>query len=202
MLARVQRPLLAPLALSLLSGCAQLVAFGEPVIGQPDVVEQEARSGGPLCDPDVAVGERAGCDESCVLEADGRAECARVERSEGGASADVSEMREVAITMVACAEAERPLRITGESGASIAVEEGALVVRPARGSAASPVRRTDFLASDEECAERTIVVQTGRMELAEGGIRLCSPELLAVEGRWELELAAPGLRSLELCFRR
>lgn len=183
---------------ALLSGCAQLVAFGQPVIGQPDVVEVEAGPGGPLCDAEIAVGESAVCDASCVIE-EGAEECPRVERTERGARVDVSGLREVEITARACASGARPLVVTGENGASVSIEEGALVVRPAREAAARPVRRTGFVP-EGECEDRALVLQTGRMELAEGGVRLCSPHLVPVGGSWTIEVGE-GLLGLELCFR-
>lgn len=183
-----------------LGGCTQLVAFGQPVVGAPDVVEQEAVSGGPLCDPEIAVGESAVCDASCVIQRGVVSEgCPRVTLSGGRARVDVAALHEVEITIEACASGARPVRITGENGASVSIERGTLHVRPAREAAARPVRREDYLP-DRECVERSLILQTGRMELAQEGIRMCSAHLVPVEGAWQIELGE-GLERVELCLR-
>lgn len=113
---------------------------------------------------------------------------------------DVSGLHEVELTVRACARGGRPFRIVGDNGASVAKEEGTLVVRAAREAGARPVRRQRYV-SEGTCGDRELVLQTGRMELARGGLRLCSPHLLPVEGEWTIELGDVAERA-ELCFRR
>ena len=48
----------------LCTGCVQLVAFEQPVIGQPDITEEGGTSTAGLCDPDVQMGLSALCSES------------------------------------------------------------------------------------------------------------------------------------------
>ncbi len=185
------------------SGCVQLVAFEQPLIGHADTVDSVRPSGATLCDPDIAMGASALCTESCRVDpASHETTCGdRVTVDGSRASVDVSGLHEVEVTVRACAAPNetRPLRIEGQNGASIALAGRVLEVRAADVARARPYRDEEFFPASG-CAEQSFVFQTGRMELLSGGRRLCSEHLVPVDGRWALELGE-GLRSLELCFR-
>src|SRR5690606_18975035 len=105
----------------ILAGCAQLVLFEQPIIGQPDVIPGPASRGELLCDEDVALGRSALCDASCTLEA-GSTEHGCGERltlTEAGAVLDVRGLREVELTVTACAPIARTALIESSSGANV-----------------------------------------------------------------------------------
>lgn len=182
-------------------GCAQLVAFEQTVVGAPDVAETSSTPGGGLCDPEVAMGRSAGCDESCLIEADDPDfACPRVTLNGNRARVNLTGLHEVEVALTACASEGSALRILGPNGASVSVEGQELELRAAEEAQAQPVRQPDFLP-EGECEDRALIIQTGRMELAHTGTRMCSAHLLPVEGEWELELG-PALRGVELCFRQ
>lgn len=186
-----------------IAGCVQLVAFEQPVIGQPDVVPGEEQTvGGGLCDPDVEMGQTALCTESCEIDpAHGQTSCSeRVALADGRAEIDLSELYEVELTMTACAAEDPELRIRGANGARVEVAGRELTVVAAEEAHAQPVRHEAYLA-EEGCTERTLVFQTGRLGLEDLGGRLCSDHLVPVERSWSLEMSPTGLRSVELCLR-
>lgn len=179
-------------------GCTHLVAFEQTVVG-PSVVDTPSRPETALCDGDVAMGRSAGCDGSCLIEgADPAIDCGRVTLQGDRAVVDVSNLHEVEVAFTACAGDELALRIDGAHGAKVSVDGRALEVRGESGDDTDPpTRRAEFLPA-EGCVERALVIQSGRMELAHVGTRICSG--LRVDDRWELTLG-PALRSVELCFR-
>lgn len=192
---------------TILSGCVQLVAFEQPVIGQPDVVDSPAPSGELVCDENVAIGASALCDESCVIDrgVDGEHCGGRVRVRGDRIEADVAGLHEVELTITVCgASTAEPFVLVTEGGHALAVQEQALAVGP---SGAAPVyRHPTFLPTggEEDCVDRTLVLQAGRMELAEAGRRLCSDQLPDFERTWEMRTAGDGrrgLRTIEMCLR-
>lgn len=200
---RIASLLLASLATSMMAGgCVQLVAFEQPLVGQPDIVKDpSAGDGAALCDPDVTMAETALCSESCEIDpASGETTCGERVRVEGArASVDVSGLHEVELTVTVCDPSEAVLRVEGHNGASVSLEGRALDVRAAAEANARPYQNERFLP-ESGCDDRTFVFQTGRMSLADSGMRLCSAHLVPVEERWTVALGQ-GLRGVELCFR-
>ncbi|MBX3269244.1 MAG: hypothetical protein KF729_03230 [Sandaracinaceae bacterium] len=194
---------LGPASLLLLSGCVQLVAFDQAIIGQPDEVPS-GRQGAGLCDGDVAMGASALCTESCEIDTvTGESSCGeRVALDGSRGTVDVSGLHEVELTVTACRRDGMLLRIVGENGATIALRDRSLHVAAATEANARPFEDERFWsASDEECEERSLLLQTGRMALTDSGRRLCSAHLVPVEGSWQLRYSRTGVRSIELCFR-
>lgn len=196
-----------PFALSILAlspGCVQLVAFEQPVIGQPDVVESPAPSGELVCDEDVAIGSSALCDESCVIDRGIEGErCGGRVRAEGDRLyADVTGLHEVELTITVCGVTPEPFVLITEGGHALAVQERALAMGPSGGV---PVyQHPTFLPAGEDCVDRTLLLQAGRMELAEAGRRLCSDDLPDFDRPWEVRMAGDdehGLRTVEVCLR-
>lgn len=193
---------LAPLAL-LLTGCVQLVAFDQPIIGQPDYVPSNHEDEG-LCDSEVEMGASALCTESCEIDAhSGETSCGERVALDGGAgSIDVSGLYEVEVTVTACRREGDLFRVVGQNGASVALHDRALEVVAAAEANAHPYEDDHFFAAEDgECEDRTLLLQTGRMSLTDTGRRLCSDHLVPVDGRWQIEVSREAVRSVELCFR-
>lgn len=188
---------------SLATGCVQLVAFDQPIIGQPDYVPSSRDDEG-LCDPEIEMGASALCNESCEIDAHaGETSCgARVALDGGAGTIDVSGLHEVELTVTACRREGELFRVVGENGASVALRDRALHVIAAQEAHARPYEDRDFFAAEDgECEDRTLLLQTGRMSLTDTGRRLCSDHLVPVAGRWQLEVSRQAVRSVELCFR-
>jgi hypothetical protein len=192
-----------------LGGCVQLVAFEQPIVGQPDVVESPEPSAELLCDDEVEIGASALCDESCVIDPDAEGtRCGgRVTVADRQVTADVSGLDEVELTITVCGTSEpQPfVLMEGErGGGALAVDGRALAV--GRSGEAAIYRHPTFLPDDdEECTHRTVFLQPGRLELADGGQRICSAELPAFEQPWAMRMHGGedrGLRTLEVCMRR
>lgn len=195
--------ILAPLALLVSTGCVQLVAFDQPIIGQPDYVPTSRDDEG-LCDPEVEMGASALCNESCEIDARaGETSCGQRVALDGGAGTiDVSGLFEVEVTVTACRREGDLFRVVGGNGASVALHDRALSVVAAEEANARPYEDRDFFAAEDgECEDRTLLLQTGRMSLTDTGRRLCSDHLVPVDGRWQIELSRQAVRSVELCFR-
>ena len=188
-----------------LTGCVQLVAFEQPIVGQPDVIETAAPSGELVCDDDVVIGESALCDESCVIDfgAEGERCGGRVRADGQRLVADVSGLHEVELTLTVCGVTERPFVLVADGGGAVALERRGLAVGPSGGQ---PVYRNPaFLPDGDGCVDRTLLLQAGRMELAEAGHRLCGDALPGFARSWEMRVArdgARGLRTVEVCLRR
>lgn len=186
------------------SGCVQLVAFEQPVVGQPDIIESPAPSGELVCDEDVAIGASALCDESCVIDrgVDGERCGGRVRVAGDRLEADVSGIHEVELTLTVCGVTDEPFVLITEGGHALAVQERALAV--GRSGSAPVYRHPSFLPTGEDCVDRTLLLQAGRMELAEAGQRLCSDELPDFDRPWEMRMSGDdrrGLRTVEVCLR-
>jgi len=192
--------LLPALAL-LASGCVQLVAFEQPLVGQPDIVDGPTTQAGALCDPEVTMAETALCSESCEIDpAHGETTCGERVRLDGATAAvDVSGLHEVEVTVTVCDPSGAALRLEGHNGASVSLEGRTLDVRAAAEAEARPYQNPQFL-QESGCDDRTLVFQTGRMSLADSGMRLCSDHLVPVAEGWTMALGE-GLRGVELCFR-
>ncbi|MGE0787317.1 MAG: hypothetical protein AB7S26_16715 [Sandaracinaceae bacterium] len=188
----------------MMGGCVQLVAFDQPIVGQPDVVPgEEAQVGGELCDPEVSMGESVLCAESCEIDPSrGETSCSaeRVSFADGHARVALSAMHEVELTLTACASDRPHVSLAGANGSHVDLDGRALTVFAAREADAEPVRVDAFLP-EVGCIERTLVFQTGRIALEDLGSRLCSDHLLPVDDHWDVELSPSGLRSVELCLR-
>ncbi len=185
------------------SGCVQLVAFDQPIVGQRDVVPgEEGELAAQLCDADVEMGTSVLCAESCEIDpASGQTSCGeRVALAGNEARIDLTSLEEVEVTLTACA-AESPLvRIRGANGARVELAGQALTVTAAEEAGAQPFRHDAYLPA-EGCIERTLVFQTGRLGLEDLGGRLCSDHLVPVAEAWSMELSDTGLRGVELCLR-
>ena len=195
---------LTPLLLTL-AGCVQLVAFEQPIVGQPDVVEQGGGSTTGLCDNEIQMGQAALCTESCEIDVRaGETSCGdRLALNGSGARVDVAGLHEVELTITVC-EREGPLfRVQGDNGASVELRDRSLRVLAAAEAEARPFEDTQFLSEegDEGCEERTLLFQTGRMGLTDTGRRLCSAHLVPVDGEWAMRFSRRSLRSIEVCFR-
>lgn len=185
-------------------GCVQLVAFDQAIIGQPDVVDERSEgAGGRLCDPDVEMGASALCAESCEIDAArGETSCgARVALDGSSGRIDVAGMHEMELTLTVCGRRGEHFAATGDNGARFALRDRSLHVTAAARANARPYEDPEFLDDEDGCQERTLLFQTGRMALQDSGRRLCSADLLPVDGTWQFELSRTGLRSIELCFR-
>jgi hypothetical protein len=183
------------------------VAFEQPIVGQPDVVPSDEPSGALVCDQEVAIGESALCDESCIIDAGagpGEACGGLVSVEADRVLADVSALREVELTLTVCGAPERSFVLVEDEGGALAVDGRALALGPNGGAAV--YRNPAFLPEEgEDCAERTIFLQPGRVQLAEAGQRLCSDSLPAFRRTWAMRMSddgAQGLRSLEIYLRR
>lgn len=181
----------------------QFVAFEQPLVGQPDVVEEGGTATTGLCDPDVQMGLSALCAESCEIDPrGGQTSCGQRVALEGSsATFDVAGLHEVELTLTVCAREGRLFRIEGNNGASVEIRDRSLHVLAAAEADASPYEDPAFLSSEEGCEERTFLLQTGRMGLADTGRRLCSAHLVPVDAAWQVHLARESLRSIEVCFR-
>jgi hypothetical protein len=184
-------------------GCVQLVAFGQPVVGQTDEAMIESRSQS-LCDGDVAMGSQAYCDVSCALDpTSGAHTCGQRLTVEGpSASLEVGGLYEVELVVNACAEAEQGWSLEDEAGASVTIRGAALEARPVEGE---PIHRAEDFLTVGECAERSVLVQHHRLDLVQADRRLCSEGLPGLpergaSGRWRLRWT-PAVRSIELCLR-
>jgi len=189
--------------LFLLSGCVQLVAFEQPIIGQPDVVEQGGGSSSGLCDNDIQMGQSALCTESCEIDTR-RAETScrsRVTLDGASGTIDVSGLHEVELTVTVCEREGDLFEVRGGNGATVALRDRSLHVVAAAVAEAQPFEDSEFLSDDEGCEDRTLLLQTGRMALIDSGRRLCSDHIVPVDGEWAFELSRHSLRSVELCFR-
>lgn len=174
------------------------------MIGQADVVERPTAQGSGLCDAEVEMGASALCAESCEIDPrSGETSCTsdRLTMADGNATIHVDGLHEVELTVTVCQREGRVFRVVGDNGASISFEGRALRVLAAAEAEASPYENATYLSDDEGCEERTLLLQTGRMTLAETGQRLCSDHLVPVDGEWAMEISATSLRSVELCFR-
>ncbi|MCA9661806.1 MAG: hypothetical protein KC486_25935 [Myxococcales bacterium] len=191
-----------PLA-ALLTGCVQLVAFDQPIIGQPDYVPGEGQEDVGLCDGDIRMGESALCSESCEIDAaSGETTCGeRVSLDGDHGTIDVSGLYEVEVTVMACRREGDLFRIVGGNGATITMHDDTLRVVAAAEANAQPYEDEEFFAEDDDCEDRTLLLQTGRMSLTDSGRRLCSDHLVPVDGAWTVEMSRRGVRSVELCFR-
>jgi len=191
------------LAVSPLAGCVQLVAFEQPVIGQPDTVPGDEAAGTGLCDPEVQMGTTALCSESCEIDAPtGETSCGeRVALDGSRATISVEGMHEVELTLTVCEREGDLFRVRGANGASVALRERTLRVEAADEADAEPFDDDEFLSESDGCQERTLVLQTGRIGLPDTGRRLCSDHLVPVAGEWDVELSRQALRGVELCFR-
>lgn len=184
----------------------QLVALGQPVIGSSDEVERPRSSAAGVCDEGVALGARAYCDLACAVDpSDGAHTCGeRLTRGERGAlSLDVAGLRELELVVNGCAVSGGGWALHDERGAAVVAEGAAIEVRSADGEL---VHREGERASAGECAERSVVLQDGRLELVQSDRRLCGEGLprlpsAGLAGRWTLRLGE-GVRALELCLRR
>ncbi len=198
---RVAPPLASIL---LLGGCVQFVAFEQPIIGEPDIVEEGGISTAGLCDPDVQMGLTALCTESCEIDPRAaRTSCGRRVALDGSrATFDVAGLHEVELTLTVCQRQGRLFRVEGSNGASVEVRDRSLHVLAAAEAEAQPFDDDAFLSGEEEgCEERTLLLQTGRMALTDTGRRLCSAHLVPVDGAWQVEMARESIRSIEVCFR-
>lgn len=191
------------LGLGPVGGCVQLVAFEQPVIGQPDTVPGDEAAGTGLCDPEVQMGTTALCAESCEIDAPtGSTSCGeRVALDGSNATISVEGMHEVELTITVCERDGDLFRIEGQNGAVVALRERALHVEAAEEANAEPFDDDEFLSDGDGCEERTLVLQTGRMGLPDTGRRLCSDHLVPVDGQWQVQMSRQALRGVELCFR-
>lgn len=197
---------IAPLALGVLAacslaGCVQFVAFEQPVIGHADYTGPADQRAETVCDDDVEIGGSALCSESCEIE-DGETTCGdRVTVEGSNARVRVDGLREVEITMTVCATEGRFFSLDGSGTADITIEGRVLTIGAAEGD--TLLRQPENLP-EEECVERTIVLQSGRLAVLDSGRRVCSSELPSLEEDWRIEMvrtARAGARTLELCFR-
>jgi len=191
------------LALAPQPGCVQLVAFEQPVIGQPDTVPGDEVAGTGLCDPEVQMGTTALCAESCEIDApSGETSCGeRVALDGSRATISVEGMHEVELTLTVCDREGDLFSVRGPNGAVVALHQRTLHVEAAAEADAEPFDDDEFLSDGDGCQERTLVLQTGRMGLPDTGRRLCSDHLVPVSGEWDVELSRQALRGVELCFR-
>lgn len=189
--------LLAPLN----DACVQLIAFEQPIVGTPDVMESEL-AGRVLCDDQVTLGLSAACAVSCTLEPDGASGCdERITVEDGYARIDVSGMHEVEVTMSACGTLTGERRLGVPGGAGLRFDGGQARVESADGESLHH-ERSFFSSEIEECEERTVLFQDGRLELVESGERLCNEELPRMAGVWLVDLPRDGMESVEVCLRR
>lgn len=186
----------------------QLVAFDQPIVGQPDVIDSPEPSAELVCDDDVTLGASALCDESCVVEPglEGARCGGRVRMADRRVTADVAGLHEVELTMTVCGNQEaRPFVLMEEDGTGALAVDGRAFAAGRAGEVAI-YRHPSFLPGDEdECVERTVLLQPGRLELAQGGHRICSEQLPDFEQPWAMRLEGGqdrGLRTLEVCMRR
>lgn len=173
--------------------------FEQPIIGQPDVIPGPSSRGELLCDEDIALGRSALCDTSCTLEPGAREHgCGRrLTLSDSGATLDVRGLREVELTVTACAPITRTALIESSSGASVAMAGTSLHVLG--GDGASLAEHERFFPEGEDCEDRTLLFADGQLELVEPGQRWCSAQLPRFDARWAIALAAT--RSVEVCLR-
>ena len=200
----MRAPLLTCLALTALTlsqeACVQLVAFEQPVVGQPDVIPSPER-GDLVCDETVQVGARAMCDVSCTVETgDTEATCeGRLVPSGDGFDLDVSGLFEVEVTVTACGPLTAPSRVRSETGAGVRLEGRTAYIVDANDVPGAEQQR--FLP-DEDCGDRTILFQDGRLELVEPGRRWCATTLPRFsDGPWHITAPGGGVSSFELCLR-
>ncbi len=196
---------LAPLALG---GCVQLVALGQPIVGQPDEIAPPPSTAAGVCDDSVAMGTQAFCDLSCAIDpTDGASTCGeRLIVTGQEATLDVTGLHELEVVVNACAEDATRWSLTDEGGASVTATGAALEVRAGAGQVVH--QAADFVPSGE-CAERSVVLQHQRLELVQADRRFCDVGLLRLpqgsgrgsgRARWRLSWS-PGVRAIELCLR-
>ena len=180
-------------------GCVQLVAFEQPIIGQPDYTGPSDQRRETLCDDNVEMGGSALCQETCDIES-GETSCADGRASIDGqrATVNVEGFDEVELTLTVCHDGDaRAFRLREGDGAAVSIV----------GRALSIVHGDDVLMHhaehlpEEGCTERTLIFQPARMALLDAGRRACADSLPALQDAWTMELS-DAVRSAELCLRR
>lgn len=180
------------------------MAFGQPVVGEPDLPERPRSTAGGVCDDSVSMGAQAYCDLSCAIDpSDGASTCGeRVAVDGRTAVLDVAGLHEIELVVNACAREGSGWSLADERGASVIAEAASIEVRGASGES---LHRDAEHLPEGECAERSVVLQDARLELVRADRRVCDAGLLRMPGRgdgarWRLGWTG-GVRSIELCLR-